>query len=78
LRHFKTGEPVWTLCNNFQIFDTRGIHVGWAVIGVDLTERRRAEDALRESRQELRALAGRLINAEEQERKGFLANSMTI
>ena len=69
LRHFKTGEPVWTLCNNFQIFDTRGIHVGWAVIGVDLTERRRAEDALRESRQELRALAGRLINAEEQERK---------
>jgi PAS domain S-box-containing protein len=69
LRHFQTGEPVWTFCNAFQIFDTRGIHIGWAMIGVDLTERKRAEDALRESRQELRALAGRLIHAEEQERK---------
>jgi signal transduction histidine kinase len=36
---------------------------------VDITERRRAELALQESRQELRALAARLINAEEEERK---------
>jgi signal transduction histidine kinase len=43
---------------------------GGAVIAhVDYTERRRAEDALRESRQELRALAGRLLLAQEEERK---------
>jgi PAS domain S-box-containing protein len=66
-KHFKTGEPIWTFYNAFQIFDARGIHVGWAGIGVDLTERMRAEDALRESRQELRALTKRLINAQEDE-----------
>jgi PAS domain S-box-containing protein len=69
LRHFKTGEPIWVFCDVFRIFDTRGIHVGWATVSVDVTQRKRAEDALRESRQELRALAGRLINAQEQERK---------
>jgi PAS domain S-box-containing protein len=69
LRHFKTGESIWVFCDIFRIFDTRGIHVGWATVSVDVTQRKRAEEALRESRQELRALAGRLINAEEQERK---------
>ena len=68
-RHFKTREPIWMFCHVFQIFDTRGVHVGWASVSVDISERKRAEVALRESRQELRALAGRLINAEEQERK---------
>jgi PAS domain S-box-containing protein len=68
-RHFKTGEPVWVLYNMFAIYDSRGVHVGWGTVSADITERKRAEEALRESRQELRALAGRLINAEEQERK---------
>jgi PAS domain S-box-containing protein len=36
---------------------------------VDVTERQRADRALRESRQELRALAGRLIHAQEEERR---------
>jgi PAS domain S-box-containing protein len=35
----------------------------------DITERIRAERALQQSRQELRALTGRLINAQEEERK---------
>jgi PAS domain S-box-containing protein len=69
LRHFKTGEPIWVFCDIFRIFDTRGIHMGWATVSVDVTQRKRAEEALRESRQELRALAGSLINAQEQERK---------
>jgi signal transduction histidine kinase len=67
--HFKTGDPIWMFCSVFGIRDTRGIHVGWATVGMNITKRKRAEVALRESRQELRALAGRLINAEEQERK---------
>jgi PAS domain S-box-containing protein len=36
---------------------------------VDITERQRADQALRDSRQELRSLAARLINAQEEERK---------
>jgi PAS domain S-box-containing protein len=67
--HFKTGEPIWMFCSVFGIVDTRGIHVGWATVGMNITKRKRAEGALRESRQDLGALAGRLINAEEQERK---------
>jgi PAS domain S-box-containing protein len=42
----------------------------WVLASVlDTTERRRAERALQESRQELRALAGRLFRAQEEERK---------
>jgi signal transduction histidine kinase len=43
--------------------------VGWATVSVDVTKRKQAEEELQQSRRELRALAGRLINAEEQERK---------
>jgi PAS domain S-box-containing protein len=42
----------------------------WVLASVlDTSERRRAERALRESRQDLRALAGRLFRAQEEERK---------
>ena len=68
-RHVKTGEGIWMLFNVFSICDSRNSVVGWATVSVDITERRRAERSLQESRQELRALAGRLINAEEEERK---------
>jgi PAS domain S-box-containing protein len=68
-RHFKTGDAIWMLLNVFGIFDTAGKHIGWATVNVDITKRKRVERELQESRQELRALAGRLINAEEEERK---------
>jgi PAS domain S-box-containing protein len=68
-RNFKTGEAIWMLYNVFNVCDPHGATVGWATVSIDITERRKAERALQESRQELRALAGRLINAEEEERK---------
>jgi PAS domain S-box-containing protein len=68
-RHFKTGEAMSMICYLYNMRDARGADVGWATVSVDITERKQAELALQESRQELRALAGRLINAEEQERK---------
>jgi PAS domain S-box-containing protein len=68
-RHVKTNEAIWMLYNVFGICDSRGAVVGWATVSVDITERRRAESSLQKSRHELRALAGRLINAEEEERK---------
>lgn len=68
-RHFKTGKAIWMLWNVFGIFDSGGQHIGWATVSVDITERKRVERELQESRQELRALAGRLISAEEEERK---------
>jgi PAS domain S-box-containing protein len=68
-RHFRTGAAIWMLYNVFGIFDGHGNHIGWATVSVDVTERKRIESNLKESRQELRALAGRLMNAEEEERK---------
>jgi PAS domain S-box-containing protein len=68
-RHFKTGEAIWMLYNVLNILDARGTIVGWATVSTNITERRRAERALQESRQELRALAGRLLLAQEEERK---------
>jgi PAS domain S-box-containing protein len=68
-RHFKTGEPIWMLYNVFSICDASGAVVGWATVSMDISERKRAEGALEESRQELRAVAGRLINADEEARK---------
>jgi PAS domain S-box-containing protein len=68
-RHFKTGEAIWMLWNVFNVCDSSGAIVGWATVSVNLTERKRAEIAVQESRQELRALAGRLLLAQEEERK---------
>jgi PAS domain S-box-containing protein len=68
-RHFKTGEAIWVIYNVFTIYDARGAPAGWATVSLDITQRRRAELALQESRQELRSLAARLIGAEEEERK---------
>jgi PAS domain S-box-containing protein len=68
-RHFKTGEAIWMLYNVFSIYDSRGTNVGWATVSINVTERKQAERALQQSRQELQALAGRLIDAEETERK---------
>jgi PAS domain S-box-containing protein len=51
LRHFQTGEPIWMFYYLFSIKDASGTPVGWATISRDITERRQADEALRQSRQ---------------------------
>ncbi len=48
-RHFQTGTPIWMLYNVFNIRDASGEIVGWATVSRDITERKAAEAALRES-----------------------------
>jgi PAS domain S-box-containing protein len=63
------GETLWIRAVAGPIYSARNALTGYVGTLEDVTERKRAERALQESRQELRALAARLINAEEEERK---------
>jgi len=76
------GEPLQTieeipqedgihnwLVNKFPILDQDGRPILIGAVGIDITLRRRAEEALRESEQRLRFLTSQLLSAQERERK---------
>jgi PAS domain S-box-containing protein len=64
----KDGVHNW-LVNEFPIFNKDGRPVLIGAIGIDITRRRRAEEALWESERRLRFLTTQLLNAQERERK---------
>jgi PAS domain S-box-containing protein len=47
-RHFLTGEPIWMAYHVIRMEDAAGQHTGYATISTDLTQHRRAEQALRD------------------------------
>ena len=57
------------LVNKFPIPDQDGRPILIGAVGIDITLRRRAEEALRESEQRLRFLTSQLLSAQERERK---------
>ncbi len=63
----KNGDTIWVM----RSFSLINYEDGPAISGIvsDLTKRRKAEDALRESGKELRILSNQLLSAEEKERK---------
>jgi PAS domain S-box-containing protein len=62
------GVHNW-LVNKFPIPDQDGRPILIGAVGIDITPRRRAEEALRESEQRLRFLTSKLLSAQERERK---------
>ena len=64
----KDGLHSW-LINKFPIPDKDGRPTLIGAVGIDITLRRRAEEALRESEQRLRFLTSQLLSAQERERK---------
>lgn len=69
IRRCKDGERIHVSLTISPIRDAAGELVGAATIARDITERKRAEEALEESRQKLRVLTAQLISAQETERK---------
>jgi PAS domain S-box-containing protein len=63
------GEYRWVLDQGVPRFSSGGEFVGYVGAGLDITDRRRTEDELGASQRELRSLAGRLIEAQETERR---------
>ncbi|AUX46494.1 uncharacterized protein SOCE26_080000 [Sorangium cellulosum] len=48
-RHFKTGEPIWMTYGVVALKDTSGRLTGFATVSRNISERRRAEEALKEA-----------------------------
>jgi PAS domain S-box-containing protein len=61
LRNFKTGEPIWTFYNLFCVRDASGKTVGWATVSRDITERKKAEEALQVSEQKYSSLFNSML-----------------
>jgi PAS domain S-box-containing protein len=52
-RHFKTGEALWMLYKVFTLKDLNGNIIGLGTVSTNITERKRIEEALRESQRDL-------------------------
>jgi PAS domain S-box-containing protein len=65
----KDGRPITVHVSQQRLLDHEGRYDGCFAVVMDVTERHRAEDALRRSEHELRLLSAQLIAAQEVERK---------
>ena len=66
--HAKDGSVRWMQFVNRAFFDAEGRRLETQAVGRDITERKRAEESLRQSRQQLRALTSRVERLREEER----------
>ncbi len=65
----KDGQRIFAIISPRPIFDRDGQFKGSFAVITDITERKRAEEALRESEKQLRSLSSQLLTAQEAERR---------
>ncbi|MEW6586238.1 MAG: PAS domain S-box protein, partial [Nitrospirota bacterium] len=65
----KNGELVYTLVSPRPMYDNDGRFIGSFGVLTDITDRKQAEESLKKSYEQVRALAARLTEVEEAERK---------
>jgi PAS domain S-box-containing protein len=71
----KNGDRVWVAWTNKALFDEAGHLVELLCVGSDATERKLAEEALRESQKRSKLLTAKLLSIQEEER-GRLARDL--
>ena len=49
IRHFRTGEPIWIIYTVYVIRDQHGVPEGYATVSRNITERKLAEERLRQA-----------------------------
>jgi PAS domain S-box-containing protein len=65
----KDGTRVWTLLSTNPVHDTLGRFIGALAMATDISERKLAEEQLREAGERLEALSRRLLEVQESERR---------
>lgn len=58
----KDGSPLWAIVSSEQLFDSNGKHTGSFAMFTDITERKRAEEVLRESEARFRSVLDNSID----------------
>jgi PAS domain S-box-containing protein len=64
----KNGQTVWLSTSGIPLFDEKGHLLGYRGVDTDITEQKRAEEDLRSSQEQFRALAARIEHVREEER----------
>jgi PAS domain S-box-containing protein len=67
----KDGQVIWTEQVNRMVYDEQGCPVALEGIARDISERKRVEQELRDSAEQLRLLSRRLVEAQERERRAI-------
>ncbi|HYI91958.1 MAG TPA: PAS domain S-box protein, partial [Bryobacteraceae bacterium] len=65
----KDGSDLWGIVSTTPVLDEDGQFVGALGMVTDITERKRAEEELRRNTEQIREMAGKLITAQEEERR---------
>jgi signal transduction histidine kinase len=69
MQYCRDGQPIWVEGTSMTLRGEEGHITGYVSVNRDITERKRAEEALRESGRRLRELSQQVVSAQEEERR---------
>ena len=69
IQYCRDSRPIWVEGTTMTLRDEKGDITGYVSVNRDISERKRAEQALRESERRLRELGQQVVTAQEQERR---------